>query len=287
MQEIIYLNGCLLPLSEARLSPLDYGFLYGCGLFETMYARAAHVFRLHRHLDRLRRSATFMGMSLDSLAGLERSVYDCLKANNLSDARIRITISAGEGKTIPDLITHQPPTVLIVARSYQPYPPETYQRGFKAIVSRVRRNTGSPVSSMKSLSYLDLLLARREAKLAGTDEAILLNEQSSLAEGSISNIFLVSHDTLLTPSEDSGILPGITREAVLEIARSSALKTAVRKVSSRELYRADEAFLTNSLIKVMPLTRIDGQAIGAGQPGNLTKRLMAAYEQLVEQETQK
>lgn len=287
MEEIVYLNGCLLPLSEARLSPLDYGFLYGCGLFETMYAYAGRVFRLDRHLDRLRRSVTFLGISLDGLPDLERGVYECLKANNLSDARIRLTVSVGEGKTIPDLITPQSPTVLIVARSYQPHSPETYERGFKAIVSSVRRNTWSPVSTMKSLSYLDLLLARREAKLAGADEAVLLNEQGFLAEGSISNIFLVSGGTLLTPSEDSGILPGITREAVLEIACSSGLTTLVRKVSLDELNQADEAFLTNSLIQVMPLTQINGQAIGPGRPGRITQQLMSVYKELVEQEVQK
>ena len=282
---IVYLNGSLVPLSKAGLSPLDSGFLYGCGLFETMCSYSGRVFRLDKHLDRLRRSARFLGIDLDSLPDLEKAVYDCLKSNKTSNARIRLTISCGEGATIPDLVSQRHPTVLVVAIGYTPYSAETYERGFRAIVSGVRRNSQSPVSGMKSLSCLDLLLARREAKLAGADEAILLNEQGYLAEGSTSNVFLVSGDTLVTPSEDSGILPGITRETVLEMAHSSDLKTVLKKVSLEELNQANETFLTNSLIQIMPLTQVNGQAIGSGQPGLVTKRLMSAYQQLVEQET--
>lgn len=281
MEEIVYLNGSLVPEFQARLSPLDYGFLYGYGLFETMRAYSGHIFRLEKHLDRLHRSAKFLGMDSDSVPDLEKALYDTLRANNLSDARIRLTVSGGEGNTIPDLLAHQAPTVLIVASSYSPYPSQAYEQGFTAIVSRIRRNTQTPVSAIKSLNYLDSLLARREAKLAGADEAILLNEQGFLAEASTSNIFLASGDTLLTPSDDSGILPGITREAVLEIACSSGMKTMVRKVALEDLHQADEAFVTNSLIEIMPLTRVSSQVIGSGIAGKITQRLIEAYKALV------
>ena len=282
MEEIVYLNGSLLPLSQARLSPLDYGFLYGYGLFETMRAYSGHIFRLEKHLARLSHSAKLLGIELMSdIPDLEKALYDTLQANNLSNARIRLTLSGGEGEPVPDLLP-QNPTVIIVARRYTPYPRQVYEQGFKAIVSRIRRNTQSPASVIKSLNYLDNLLARRETRLAGADEAILLNEQGFLAEGSMSNIFLVSDSTLLTPSEDSGILPGITREVILELAPSMDLKTIERKIALKELLQADEAFFTNSLIEIMPLTQVSGQNIGSGIAGTVTQQLIAAYKELVE-----
>jgi len=282
VEEIVYLNGSLLPLSQARLSPLDYGFLYGYGLFETMRAYSGRIFRLEKHLARLSRSAKLLGIDLKSdIPDLEKALYNTLQANNLSNARIRLTLSGGEGEPVPDLLP-QNPTVIIVARRYTPYPSQVYEQGFKAIVSRIRRNTQSPASVIKSLNYLDNLLARRETKLAGADEAILLNERGFLAEGSMSNIFLVSDNTLLTPSEDSGILPGITRGVILELVPSMDMKTIERKIALKELLQADEAFFTNSLIEIMPLTQVNGQNIGSGRAGTVTQRLIAAYKELVE-----
>jgi branched-chain amino acid aminotransferase group I len=281
VEEIVYLNGSLIPLPHARLSPLDYGMLYGYGLFETMRSYSGYIFRLKEHIERLRHSAKFLGIDLSSIPELEKALYSTLQANNLSNARIRLTISGGEGETIPDLVLNQRPTVFITARSYTPYSDKTYQQGFKAIVSRIRRNTRSPVSALKSLSYLDSLLARREAKLGDADEAVLLNEQGFVAEGSTTNVFLVSDDTLSTPSEDSGILPGVTREAVLELASSLGVKAAVRRIALREVNQADEVFLTNSLIEIMPLTRFSGQTVGSGRAGKITGQLMEAYKALV------
>ncbi len=282
MEEIVYFNGSLVPFSQVRLSPLDYGFLYGYGVFETMRAYSGRIFRLEKHLARLSRSAKFLGIDSEmDILHLEKAVYDTLRANNLSEARIRLTLSGGEGETTPNLPTQGAPTMLIVARSYTPYPSQVYQQGFKAIVSHIRRNTQSPLSTLKSLNYLDSLLARQEAKLAAADEAVLLNEQGFLAEGSTSNIFLVSGNALLTPSEDSGILPGITREVVLELAASLSIKTMERKIALEELIQADEAFFTNSLIEIMPFTQLSGQKIGSGKAGTVTQRLTAAYQGLV------
>ena len=282
MEEIVYLNGSLVPLSQARLSPFDWGFLYGYGLFETMRAYSGRIFRLEKHLARLSRSAKFLGIDSESTANLGKALYDTLQANNLSDARIRLTLSGGEGEPVPDPLAPRTPTLLIIARNYTPYPRQVYEQGYKAIVSDIRRNTQSPVSAMKSLNYLDNLLARREARLAGVDEAILLNEQGFLAEGSTSNIFLMSDNTLLSPSQDSGILPGVTREVVLELAHSLGVEAVEREIAPEELLQADEAFLTNSLIEIMPLTQVSGQNIGSGIAGAVTRRLMNAYKELVE-----
>ena len=247
-----------------------------------MRAYSGRIFQLERHLARLSRAAKFLGIDLESdIPNLQKAIYDTLQANQLSDARIRITLSSSEGAPIPDWLNPEKTTLLIIARSYTPYPSEVYEQGFRAIVSLIRRNTQSPASVMKSLNYLDNLLARREAKLADAAEAILLNEQGLLAEGSTSNIFLVSGSNLLTPSLDSGILPGITREVVLKLAPSLGLKTMERKIAVEALQQADEAFLTNSLIEIMPLTQLGGQKIGLGRTGAVTRQLMAAYKELL------
>jgi len=282
MTEIIYFNGHLVPRAEAKLSPFDHGFLYGYGLFETMRAYEGHIFRLDRHLTRLRCSAESLGLrpKLDAF-DLENACVETLQANKLKDARVRLTITAGEGDMTPDLNTCSNLTVLVAAKNFVPLPPERYEQGFKAALSFLRRDSQSPLSRLKCTCYVSNILARMEAKAAGCDEAVMLNELNYIAEGSTANIFLVSDGELSTPSLESGILPGITREAVLEIARDLNIKTVERQVELRELSRAEEAFVTNSIIEVMPLTWLNGEPIGTGKPGKLTRNLMAAYKELV------
>jgi branched-chain amino acid aminotransferase group I len=280
MSEIVYLNGSLVPRSQARISPLDYGFLYGFGLFETMRAYEGRVFRLDRHLNRLVHSAEVLGLPV-GMTDLKSAVMATIQANQLGDARVRITISIGEGGMVPDPSTCDKPTVLILAGHYQPFPQQVYEKGFRAIVSSIRRNSQSPLSKLKSANYLESILARQEARAAGVDEALCLNEKGLLAEASMSNIFLVTNSILRTPGQDSGILPGITREAILELAPSLTISTLENDIRLDELFQAQEAFLTNSLIEVMPLTEIDGKPIGSGRPGPLTKRLAIAYKKLV------
>lgn len=294
MAEIIYLNGDLVPRSEARLSPFDHGFLYGHGLFETMRGYDRHIFRLDRHLTRLRRSAEILGLAHKLIVSqspegseaaanqsLEAACLDTLTANKLKDARVRLTVTAGEGDVTPDPSTCSGLTVLVTAKNLIPLPPEKYELGFKAVLSPVRRNSQSPLSRLKSTCYLENVLARIEAKAAGCDEAILLNERGFLAEGSTSNIFLVNEGVLVTPSVQSGALAGITREAVLEIAQALSIRSEEREVEPKELMEADEAFVTNSILELMPVTWFDGKPIGTGKPGQLTKKLMAAYRELV------
>lgn len=284
MSEIIYLNGHLVPHSEARLSPFDHGFLYGYGLFETMRAYSGHIFHLDHHLNRLRRSAESLGLA-DKIADidLETACLETLRANELKDARLRLTISAGEGDMTPDPGTCSSPTVLVTAKPFVPLSPKRYEQGFKAVLSSLHRDSQSPLSRLKSTCYLNNILARMEAKTAGCNEAIMLNERGYLAEGSISNIFLVSKGILITPSLESGVLPGITREAVLEIARAWNIKTAERQVELKELSEAEESFVTNSILEIMPLTWFDGKPIGSGMAGQLTKKLMAAYRKLIKE----
>ncbi|NWF77673.1 MAG: aminotransferase class IV [Chloroflexi bacterium] len=287
MAEIVYLNGQLVPRSKAKLSPFDHGFLYGYGLFETMRAYNGHIFRLDRHLARLRHSAQSLGLA-NKLAvfDLEAACLETLKANKLKDARLRLTVSAGEGDMAPDSSTCSNPTVLVTARNLVPLPPEKYESGFKAALSPLRHNSQSPLSRLKSTCYMENILARMAARAAGCDEAILLNEQGYLAEGSTTNIFLVSKGELITPSLKSGVLPGITRETVLEIARSLNIKTQERQVELKELDEAEEAFVTNSILELMPLTWFENKPIGTGKPGQLTRELLTAYRKLVEEALQ-
>jgi len=287
--EIVYLNGQLVPRSEARLSPLDHGFLYGYGLFETMRAYNGHIFRLDSHLTRLRCSAESIRLTHRILIteegkqSLKAACMATLEANELKDARIRLTVSAGEGDMTPDADTCSSPTVLITARSLAPLPPEKYDTGFKAAVSFLRRNSQSPLSRLKSVSYMENILARMTARAAGYDEAIFLNEQGYLAEGSTTNVFLVSNGEIITPCFESGVLPGITRDAVLEIARTSNIKATERWVELNELIEAQEAFVTNSILELMPLVSVEGRPIGSGKPGKLTGDLLFAYRKLVEE----
>jgi branched-chain amino acid aminotransferase group I len=288
MAEIIYLNGQLIPRSKAKLSPFDHGFLYGYGLFETMRAYNGHIFRLDRHLARLRRSAQSLGLAHSVIASeakqsLEAACTKILEANKLKDARLRLTVSAGEGDMTPDPNTCSSPTVLITAQNLVPPPPEKYESGFKAAVSSLRRNSQSPLSRLKSTCYMENILARTAARAAGCDEALYLNEQGYLAEGSTTNVFLVSHGELITPCFESGVLPGIAREAVLEIARTSNIKATERWVQLNELIEAQEAFVTNSILELMPLVSVEGRPIGTGKPGKLTGDLLFAYRKLVDE----
>jgi len=284
MEQIVYLNGALVPRSQARISPFDLGFLYGYGLFETMRAYSGHIFRLGIHMERLRRSAALIGLPLEAL-DLGKACYDTLKANKLSNARIRLTVSIGEGEATPNPPKHPKPTVLVIAASYTPPSAETYQKGYKAVVSPIRQNSQSPLSHLKTVNYLNQLLARREAKEKGADEAILLNESGLLCEGSTNNVFLVSKGNLVTPNEESGCLPGITRQTVIELASELGIRVTEREVRLEELFRANEAFLTSSLIELMPLTEVNGEPIGESKRSKITERLMSAYKEAVVKET--
>ncbi len=289
MEPIVFLNGALVPRRDARISAFDHGFLYGCGLFETMRAYSGRIFRLRQHLDRLAGSAAFLEIPLDGL-DLRQACCDALHANRLGDARIRLAVSIGAGDAVPDPPLHARPTVLVVASEHTPIARRRYEDGYKAIVSSIRQSSGSPVSRLKSASYLGNLLARREARAAGADEALLINEHGCLCEGSSSNVFLVREGGLHTPDEASGCLAGITRSAVVEIAAELGITVAQREVRLEELLQADESFITNSVVEVMPLTVVDGKRIGRGGQragGNgVTQRVMAAYRALVARETE-
>jgi branched-chain amino acid aminotransferase len=284
MEEIIYLNGNLMPLHQAKISVTDYGFLYGYGLFETMRAYNGTVFRLSSHLARLAGSAAFLKIPMD-VPHLEKAVLDCLRANRIKEARIRLTISAGEGRLIPDPRSCGSPTVLVAATTYIPYSREIYSNGFRTLISSLRRNSNSPLPGMKTLNYLENLLARQEAVSSGVDDVLLLNDNGYLAEASTSNVFVVSNNKLKTPGKQAGLLAGITRNIVLELAGQLDIQVFEGEIDVDGLLAADEVFLTSSLMEIMPVAAINGKIAGSGKPGKTTRKLMAAYRELVHKET--
>jgi branched-chain amino acid aminotransferase len=284
MEQLVYLNGELITRSRAAISPYDCGFLYGYALFETMRSYSGRIFRLSQHLQRLSESAEEIGIPVDRTV-LEGACEEVLKGNGLADARIRLTVSPGEGNGLPDPPTEPVLTIFAVAMAFIPLPPEKYNAGFKAIVSSLRRNSLSPLSRMKSANYLESIMARAEAKKRGADEALLLNERELLCEGSTSNIFFLKDGKLVTPSIESGCLPGITRNTVLELAESLHIPAEQRNVAPEELIRSDEAFLTNSVMEIVPLTYIDNKQIGSGRKGEVTSSLIKAYKELVAAES--
>lgn len=284
MPELVYLSGSMVRREEARISAMDGGFLYGYGLFETVRAYGGRVFRLGRHLERLARSADALGIPVDP-ARLADAVMETLRANDLAEARVRLTVSGGGGSAALDEAPWTEPTVLVVATRYRPLPEDVYRRGFRAVMSSIRRNSQSPLPSMKCTSFLESLLARRQARVAGADEAVCLNERGLVAEASMSNIFVVKDGRLRTPGVDSGILPGVTREAVLEMAAGAGIGREEGDITAHELFAADEVFLTNSVMELMPLTELAGRPVGSGVRGAVTLRLMAAYRELVSRET--
>ncbi len=291
MEEIIYLNGSLVPRFEARVSVFDHGFLYGYGLFETMRAYHGKIFLLERHITRLLGSAEIIGLSV-SLTDIDlgQACRDTLKANGLEDARIRLTITNGESDAFPWSSFSSKPTMVVTARPYTPLPAEKYEQGFKVGVASVRRCRQSSISRVKSTNYLVSVLARREAAEYGLDEALLLNDDGYIAEGGGSNVFFVKASGLVTPSLESGILPGITREVVMETAASLDISVEEGDVSPDDLGQFDEAFLTNSMIELMPMVAVRDEAgqmvtIRSGRPGQITRRLMAAYRERVAVDT--
>ena len=283
--EKVFVNGSFVNVSRAKISVFDRGFLYGDGLFETMRSYWGEVFRLENHLDRLFRSAKEIEISFSyTRKELKDIIKRILRINSLSEAYIRLTLSRGVSETGLISKSKSSATMVIVARKFKPLSPSEYRRGWRATIVETRQNQASPVSRLKSLNFLNNILARKEAKAKGVDEGILLNTVGDVTEASTSNIFLVKRGIVITPPEESGLLPGITRRVVLELTTPLGLKVYKRIISLDELMGAEEAFLTNSLIEIMPLVEIDGRRIGKGEPGPVTERIHKAYKVLVKNE---
>lgn len=275
---MIFLHDRLVAPEEARIDPADRGFTLGDGLFETLRAYTGRPFRLDAHLDRLVAGAVELGIPLPlPKARIAEAVAETLAANRLTgDAAIRITLTRGPGARglLPPEVPR--PTLMIVATAWQPGP----DRPLTAIISPIRRNEHSPLSRLKTLGYLDNVLAQREAVARGAEEAILLNGAGRLACAARANLFVVRDGRLLTPPASEGVLAGIARAEVLSIARSLGIPVLEAPVERKALDGATEAFLTNSLIGVQALGSIDSRSVGNGAAGPVTTRIATAYRQM-------
>ena len=281
-EPVYYVNGQLVPETVAALSALDRGLLLGDGLFETMRVVEGQVLQWRRHWERLCNGAQTIRLALPWTADeLCAAVGQTLHANDLSEATVRLTVtrgaSAARGLLPP---ADAPPTLIIRAAPFAPYPDHLYRDGMSVIVSRsVRRNDHSPLSRVKSLCYLDNLLARQEAAAQGADEALLLNTRGSVACATTANVFSVQGSRLYTPPVADGALPGTLRALVREeLAPSVGCMVDEMWLDEAALLAGDEIFLTNALMGIMPVCAVDGQTIGTGTPGPVTRQICAAYE---------
>jgi branched-subunit amino acid aminotransferase/4-amino-4-deoxychorismate lyase len=295
MSDYVHLNGQIVPYDSAHIAAGDAGLLHGAGLFETMRARNRKVFRLRSHLERITRSAAALSipMSLGETQ-LAEMIEDLLAANDLADARLRLTITRGDlhAATAEDPIP--PVTLLLTSAEFLPYPAQLYEKGMTVVISSCKQNPESPITGHKTTSYLDRLLALREAQQIKAGEALWFTEQTNyLAEGSISNVFIVDKEGLLaTPpltmpekTNQRLCLPGVTRQVVLELATSLNILPHERLLTINDLLAARELFLTNSIMGIMPVTAVEKHIISEGNPGPLTRQLREAYERHLLAET--
>jgi len=285
VEQLVYINGKLVPGDEARVSVFDHGFLYGNGLFETMRAYKRKVFRIEQHLQRLFLSLEALQFPIPfTIENLKAAIYETLDANRLQDAYIRLNITRGEGATVPDPTTCKSPNLIIITRDYLSYSPSLYQKGYRGKVVQVRPSPQVPTTSMKTLNFLSNIIAKMEAKASGFNEGILVNTEGFVTEGTVSNIFMVTGNRILTPPREAGLLAGVTRQVILELAEAKQIKNDEANITPQQLAQADEAFLTNSLVEIMPFVELDGHPIGTGTPGPLTLEFIDAYKKLVQAE---
>ncbi len=291
MTEKVYLNGKIVPSEQASISVRDHGFLYGYGLFQTMRAYNGKLFLLDRHIKRLHEAAKVIGLEA-KIKNIDfiKACNETLAANGLKEARVRLTVTNGDGEALPWVDKGGVPTVVVTAVPYTPFSEEKYNTGFKVGIASVRRMKQSPFSAMKSINYLLNVVARTEAAEKGLDETIILNDEGYIAEGGGGNVFFVDEGKLVTPSTDMGIIPGITREVVLNIAAKLGIGVREGPVGIGIIKRCQEAFMTNALIEIMQVTQVrdnegNSVTINGGKPGDITRQVMAAYREMVKKET--
>ena len=278
----IYISGRLYDKENAKISVYDHGLLYGDGVFEGMRSYGGKVFRLGEHLDRLWDSAQAIWLEIPiSKEEMTRAVNDTLRVNDIQDGYIRLVVTRGAGSLGLDPNRTSDPQVIIITDHIALYPKEYYDKGLELVTASTQRNHPAALSPrIKSLNYLNNILAKIEGLKAGCVEALMLNHKGEVAECTGDNIFLVARGELLTPPIDAGILEGITRNAVLEIARDFECSTREIALTRYDVYIADECFLTGSAAEVIPVVKVDNRAIGSGQPGPVTQDLIRRFHEL-------
>ena len=288
MAVVVFLNGQFVAPEEAKVSLFDHGYLFGDGIFETLRAYDSHLFRIDQHLDRLFQSARYFALTIPaSAADLRKLCNEALQRSGLGNAYLRITVSRGIGERGIDPDACKSPTLSIIVKEVPLYPQECYQRGIVTrILSIAKINQDALSSRVKSCNYQNNILAKMELNQGNCIEGFLLNSHGCIAEGTVSNAFIVKNGILLTPSLSCGCLEGITRNAVMEVAKDRfAVPVQEGQLMPYDLYSADECFFTNTIMEILPVRSIDGRCIGKAVPGDITRRLANGLKELIKQES--
>lgn len=282
----IYLNGKLIDKKDARISIFDHGLLYGDGVFEGIRSYNRLVFKLNEHIDRLYESAHTIMLTIPiSKIEMIEAIVKTLKANNLNDAYIRAVVTRGEGDLGLDPRRCHSPTIFIITDEIKLYPKEFYENGLEIITVPTQRNSPEAVSPrVKSLNYLNNILAKIEAINSGVEEAVMLNAQGYVAECTGDNIFLIKGGRLRTPPPYAGILKGITRDCVIGLAKDNKIPVDEEMITRHDLFNADESFLTGTAAEIIPVIKIDGRLIGNGKPGKLTLQLRKGFSNITKKD---
>lgn len=278
----IYLNGSYVLEEEAVVSVFDHGFLYGDGVFEGIRAYNGRVFKLEEHIDRLYESAHVIALNIEQTKEeMAEVVLETLRRNDLQDGYIRLVVSRGKGDLGLDPRKCSKVTVMCIAASIKLFPEELYEQGMPVRTVPTRRNVPEALNPrIKSLNYLNNIMAKMEATAAGVNEAIMLNHEGYVTEGTGDNIFIVKKGVLYTPPTHVGILEGITRNTVMELAEQRGIKVEEKIFTRFDVYIADECFLTGTAAEIIPVISVDDRKIGSGEPGQMTLQLINDYREL-------
>ncbi len=279
---LVYIDGEFLPKEKAKISVFDHGLLYGDGVFEGIRSYRGRVFKLDEHLQRLYDSAKAIVLNIPiSIQEMEAAVLETLRRNNLYDAYIRLIVTRGVGDLGLDPDNCPRPTIIVITDKIALYPQKFYEDGLEIVTVSTRRNYAEAVNPrIKSLNYLNNILAKIEGKQAGVVEALMLNAEGYVVECTGDNIFFVKKGVIVTPPVHLGILEGVTRNAVIDLARELDLVVEEKVFTRHDLYTADECFLTGTAAEVIPVVKIDRRVIGSGHPGTVTQKLIAEFHRV-------
>lgn len=280
----IYINGKFFDKADAKVSVYDHGFLYGDGVFEGIRIYNGKAFRLSEHLDRLYESARAIYLEIPlAKEQMIEAVKQTIETNKRKDGYIRLVVSRGAGTLGLDPRKTTDPQIIIIADDISLYPKELYDNGLALVTASTIRNHPNAVNPrIKSLNYLNNIMAKIEGAQAGCVEALMLNHKGEIAECTGDNIFIVKHGVLRTPPIDAGILEGVTRNAIIELARADNVPVQELAMTRHDLYTADECFLTGTAAEVIPVVKCDSRAIGNGKPGPVTRKLRERFQVLTQ-----
>ncbi|MFQ5712502.1 MAG: branched-chain-amino-acid transaminase [Candidatus Scalinduaceae bacterium] len=281
----VYINGKLYPKEDAKISVFDHGLLYGDGVFEGIRCYNGRMFKYSEHIDRLYNSARAIALEIPmTKEEIKNAVKDTLDANNMKDSYIRLVVTRGIGKLGLDPFNCSKPQIIIITDLIELYPRELYEKGLDAIIVPTIRNHYEALNpKIKSLNYLNNILGKIECINAGASEGVMLNKDGYVAECTGDNIFIVKDNEIITPPTYAGILVGITRNVVIDLAIKAGMKVKEEQLTRYDLYVADECFLTGTAAGIIPVVRIDGRKISSGKPGKITRSLLEKYNKLTKQ----